>query len=147
MNKKHIIIFLIVLIIISAIGLIIVYGYDHRSRPFSDISKINSAQIQKITVQNANKNGIIINVTDKQKIKEIYDLLNSLSYKKDSNQKKRVGWSYRIKIFNNSNLVKADYIFASKQFNINNSSAYYTASKDITTQLDNLFDWNASIKQ
>ena len=148
MNKKRIIIFLIVLIIVSSTGLLIAYCYDHRSHPFSNICKINISQIQKITIQNSGEGGVITDVTDKEKIKEIYDLIIPLSYKKDYNQRIAMGWSYWIKIYNKNNLKVADYTFSGTRFVINNSAPpFYISSKDITTQLDNMFDWNAILKQ
>lgn len=71
--------------------LIIYYGYSPKS--FYNLLRTDEENITKVLMRNGD-DGSYVETTDKEKIKEIINLVNDRNYKKSSDQEPRLGYSY-----------------------------------------------------
>ena len=92
-NKKLLKIIIPALLLIGIILFCVILYYGYSPKSFDDLLGIDEANITKVSMRNGN-NGSYVETTDKEKIKEIINLVNDRYYQKSSNQRKRVGYSY-----------------------------------------------------
>jgi hypothetical protein len=113
------------------------YIFQYSPKSLNDLLGTNKVNITKVFMKNGN-NGSYVETTDKEKIKELTNLLNDRYYKKALNQESRVGYSYFYDFY------KADkwiIRITGSGNNVEVNNVYYNVSKSIpTTSLANWFN-------
>lgn len=110
-------------------------GYSKKS--FNDLLKTKESNITKISMRNGN-NGSYVETTDKNKIKEMINLVSGRYYKKSYDQSSRSGYSYYYDFYSGNKQILR---ITGSEDNVDINDTYYNVSKPISTKsLDNWFN-------
>jgi hypothetical protein len=141
MNKVLLKVVILVILIISIISFCLFRYYEYSSKSFEDLLGTNESNITKVFMTDGNT-GNFVETTDKDKIKELMDLVNDRYYKKSSNQEKRTGYSYYYDFYSgDKQIVRITGYGGGDSVSVN--STYYNVSKPIDR--DSLTKWFNSL--
>ena len=115
-----------VLLLVGVISLCFVYS----SKSFENLLGIDEGNITKVLMRNGS-NGNYVESTDKEKIKELIDIVNNRDYKKALNQEKRTGYSYYYDFYL-ENKVRLSITGHGDKVDVN--GAYYDVSEPISVE-------------
>lgn len=139
MKKISYIIILVGLLI--AIGFLVKYLIEYRTVNLLDQNKIKLSQINKITILSFPRN-VKKEITNPDEIKRIYDILKTVKYKKDYDQRGMMADGLFLDIFYNG---KTENISFSGGGRISKFSGgvetYYRINVDIPSAIEKMYDW------
>lgn len=130
------------LTIVSIILMICVISFltiQYSKKNFNDLLKTNESNITKIFMRNGS-NGSYVETTDKNKIKEMINLVSGRYYKKSFNQSFRSGYSYYYDFYSGNKQILR---ITGSGDNVNINDTYYNVSKPISTK--SLTNWFNSL--
>jgi hypothetical protein len=126
LHKKTLKIILSILLLVGVISLYFVYA----SKNFENLLGIDERSITKVLMLNGN-DGNYVETTDKEKIKELIDIVNNRTYKKALNQEKRIGYSYSYDFYSGD---KVRLSITGHGDNVDINGAYYDVSEPISVE-------------
>lgn len=137
MVKKVLIVVIVALLLIGVISFCLIKHFEYAPKSFTNLLGTNEANITKVLMLNgSNGNEVVTN--DKEKIKEIINLVNDRNYTKSSNQEDRTGYSYYYEFYSGDE-VKVRITGGGDNVKVNDT--YYDVSKPISSaSLANWFD-------
>jgi hypothetical protein len=121
------------------ISFYLIHYFQYSPKSFDDLLGTNEANITKVFMRNGN-NGSSVETDDKEKIKEIINLVNYRYYNKSLNQAPRVGYSYFYDFYSGD---KRIIRITGSGDNVEINSTYYNVSEAIS--VDSLTKWFNSI--
>lgn len=111
--------------------------YQYSNKSFENLLGIDQANITKVFMRDGS-NGNFIETSDKDKIKELINLLNNRYYKKALDQVPRMGYSYYYDFFSGDRKVLR---ITGSGDNVQINGTYYNVNKDILREaLKSWFD-------
>ncbi len=131
---------LLLIIGLGVLTLVIIYliSNNMKYKKFSDFIDNNEQKISRVEMIDGS-NGKTVVSTDKEKIKELINLLNNERYKKSSDQHEIVGYSFAVTFYvDNKNVLQI--ISTGDRVNVN--GVYYNVT---TGKLDKLGKWYKSL--
>ncbi|MBL4935078.1 DUF5301 domain-containing protein [Clostridium sp. YIM B02515] len=139
MDKKLFKILIPALLLIGIISFCLIRYYGYSPKSFDDLLGADEANITKVLMRNGN-NGSYVETTDKEKIKELINLVNDRYYKKSSNQEPRSGYSYYYDFYSGD---KHTMTITGNGDNVDVNGTYYDVSSSIS--VDSLTNWFNSL--
>jgi hypothetical protein len=139
MHKKLSKIVIPALLIIGIISFCLIRYYVYSTKSFDDILGVDEGNITKVLMRSGS-NGSYVETADKEKIKELINLVNDIDYKKSSNQTPRGGYSYYYDFYSGDKRVLR---ITGSGYNINVNGTYYDVSKFIS--VSSLTNWFNSL--
>jgi nitrogen regulatory protein PII-like uncharacterized protein len=138
-DKKLLKIVLPTLLLIGVISFCLIRYYGYSPKSFDKLLGTDEATITKVLMRNGS-NGSYVETTDKEKIKEIINLVNDRNYKKSSNQEPRGGYSYYYDFYSGDKKVMR---ITGNGDNVDVNGTYYDVSKSIS--INSLTNWFNSL--
>lgn len=135
-NKKRLLMIVSIILIICIISFLTI---QYSKKSFNDLLKTNESNITKIFIRNVN-NGNYVETTDKNKIKEMINLVSRRYYKKSYDQRFRSGYSYYYDFYSGNKQILR---ITGSGDNVKINESYYDVSKPISTK--SLVNWFNSL--
>lgn len=139
MDKKLLKIVIPILLLIGVFSFFLIRHYEYSPKSFDDLLGTDEANITKVLMRNGSY-GSYVETTDREKIKEIINLVNNRYYKKSSNQEPRDGYSYYYDFYSGDQQIIR---ITGDGDNVDVNSTYYNISKPIS--IDSLTNWFNSL--
>ncbi|OPX44161.1 hypothetical protein CLHUN_19600 [Ruminiclostridium hungatei] len=143
--KKKLLWIIIPLILIVSISVLLFIQIKYPKKTFSELLGTNESNITKVLMVNS-FTGHRIETTNKEKIKELVNLLNNRTYRKDFKQTNRTGYLYAYDFYSEDKMLfrivgGGDYVYIfNKERTID---AFYDVSKEIS--ISSIEHWFNSI--
>lgn len=115
------------------------YITQYQKKSYSNLLGINESDITKVSMQNGN-DGSYVETNDKDKIKELLNLLDNRDYKKSLDQSSRTGYNYMYDFYAGDNKVLR---ITGSGDNVQINTTYFDVSKTISA--DALTKWFQSL--
>lgn len=112
---------------------------QYSKKSFKNLLKTNESNITKVFMRDG-RNGNYVETTDKNKIKEIINLVSGKYYKKSSDQRLRCGYSYYYDFYSGSKQILR---ITGSGNNVDINGTYYDVSKSIS--YESLTNWFNSL--
>ena len=137
-EKKVLIVVIVALMLIGVISFFLIKHFEYSPKSFESLLGTNEANITKVLLGNADY-GDVAETNDKEKIKEIINLINNRNYTK-SNQEYITGCIYYCDFYSGDEF-KVRVRLSGDGDNVKVNYTYYNVSKSISSALlTNWFD-------